>query len=205
MRIGILACDILKNEIELHTKDDPDVTYREYLEFALHEDPENMRRVIVEKVNELVGKVDALFLGYAICSSLRDIDKILPVPTVMLPGADCIDALLGTSEYDREKKICPGTWFMTPGWAIEGKQGLIKEMHLDCMEDFPPEMFMEILFESYQRVLFIDSGVGDADRYRKMSEAFAEELKLKHDCRCCGTEAIKVAFEKTKELARSLV
>lgn len=36
MRIGILACDILKPEIEFLTKDDPDITMRKYLEFALH-------------------------------------------------------------------------------------------------------------------------------------------------------------------------
>lgn len=39
MRLGIIACDILEREIEFLTKDDPDFTYREYIEFALHENP----------------------------------------------------------------------------------------------------------------------------------------------------------------------
>ena len=32
MRLGIVACDILEKEIEFLTKDDPDFTYREYIE-----------------------------------------------------------------------------------------------------------------------------------------------------------------------------
>ena len=72
MRLGIVACDILKKEIEFLTKNDPDFTYREYLEFALHENPPEMKRVIIEKVNSLKGQVDAIFLGYAICNSLEN-------------------------------------------------------------------------------------------------------------------------------------
>ena len=75
MRLAIVACDILKEEIEFLTKDDPDFVHREYLEFALHENPEHMRDVIIEKVNSLKGKVDAVFLGYAICSSLENSRK----------------------------------------------------------------------------------------------------------------------------------
>ena len=115
MRLAIVACDILKEEIEFLTKDDPDFVHREYLEFALHENPEHMRDVIIEKVNSLKGQVDAVFLGYAICSSLENVTERFDVPAAMLPGADCIDALLGTEEYNREKKICAGTWFLSPG------------------------------------------------------------------------------------------
>ncbi|NLN71412.1 MAG: hypothetical protein GX137_01290 [Thermoplasmatales archaeon] len=46
MRLGIVACDILKNEIEYLTKDDPDFVRREYLEFALHVYPVEMRAKI---------------------------------------------------------------------------------------------------------------------------------------------------------------
>ncbi|MFA6679398.1 MAG: DUF1638 domain-containing protein, partial [Candidatus Methanomethylophilaceae archaeon] len=108
MKIGIVACNILKNEIEFLTKDDPDFVYREYLEFALHENPEAMKRTIIEKVNSLKGCVDAVFLGYGTCQSLEGITNVLEVPTVMLSGADCIDALLGAQEYAAEKRICAG-------------------------------------------------------------------------------------------------
>lgn len=191
MRLGIVACDILKNEIEFLTKDDPDFVYREYIEFALHENPPEMKRVIIEKVNSLKGQVDAVFLGYAICNSLENVTQEFEVPAVMLPGADCIDALLGPEEYKNEKKKCPGTWFCSPGWAMEGTNGLIKELHLDSMveEGYDPSFFLDIIFDSYERTLFIDDGIGDADKYETEARKFSDEIGLRTECRTCNLTA----------------
>ena len=90
MKLGIIACDILKPEIEFLTKDDPDFIVKEYLEFALHENPPHMREVIIETVNKYEGQLDAVFLGYATCQSLDGVVNDLKIPTVMLKGADCI-------------------------------------------------------------------------------------------------------------------
>ena len=202
MKLGIIACDILKPEIEFLTKDDPDFVVREYLEFALHEYPQDLKRKVIETVNKYEGELDAVFLGYAVCNSLDGVLNKLNVPTVMLRGADCIDVLLTPDEYTREKKICTGTWFISPGWAEQGVKGLIKELHLDSVEGYDPEFFLDILFDSYQRCLFIDDGIGDSEYYRKKSEEVAEELKLRLDCRKCNINAIKDAIEETKQLAR---
>ena len=74
-RIGLVACDILKNEFEFLLKDDPDFVEKKYLEFALHVDPEHMRDVIIDEVNDMLARVDAVLLGYAVCSSLDAIEK----------------------------------------------------------------------------------------------------------------------------------
>ena len=205
MRLGIVACDILEKEIEFLTKDDPDFTYREYIEFALHENPPELKRVVVEKVNALKGQVDAVFLGYAICNSLENVTQEFEVPAAMLPGADCIDALLGPEEYKNEKKKCTGTWFCSPGWAMEGTNGLIKELHLDSMieEGYDPSFFLDIIFDSYERTLFIDDGIGDADKYEAEARKFSDEIGLRTECRTCNLDRIKETIEKTKELGRS--
>ena len=206
MRLGIIACDILEKEIEFLTKDDPDFTYREYIEFALHENPPELKRVVVEKVNALKGQVDAVFLGYAICNSLENVTQEFEVPAVMLPGADCIDALLGPEEYKNEKKKCTGTWFCSPGWAMEGTNGLIKELHLDSMieEGYDPSFFLDIIFDSYERTLFIDDGIRDADKYEAEARKFSDEIGLRTECRTCNLDRIKETIEKTKELGRSV-
>ena len=206
MRLGIVACDILEKEIEFLTKDDPDFTYREYIEFALHENPPELKRVVVEKVNALKGQVDAVFLGYAICNSLENVTQEFEVPAVMLPGADCIDALLGPEEYKNEKKKCTGTWFCSPGWAMEGTNGLIKELHLDSMieEGYDPSFFLDIIFDSYERTLFIDDGIGGADKYEAEARKFSDEIGLRTECRTCNLDRIKETIEKTKELGRSI-
>ncbi|MDR1954657.1 MAG: DUF1638 domain-containing protein, partial [Candidatus Methanoplasma sp.] len=127
MRIGLISCDIFELEFEMLIKDDPDFVHKEYVEFALHAYPDDMRQTLMDKVNALKGQVDAVLLGYAVCQSLGGFTEAVEVPTVMFEGDDCICVLLTAKEYTREKKICTGTWFSSPGWARAGVDGLIKE------------------------------------------------------------------------------
>ena len=203
MRLGIVACDILKPEIEFLTKDDPDFIHREYLEFALHEYSDILKAKVIETVNSLEGKVDAVLLGFATCQSLDGITEQVRVPSVRLPGADCIDALLTSPEYNREKSVCSGTWFVSPGWAEAGVEGLMKEFHMDECPDIDMDIVMGMLFGSYERCLFIDSGIGNTEYYREKSEQVARDLNLRHDCRTCNIDAIRDAIKKVKDLALS--
>jgi hypothetical protein len=203
MRIGIVACEVFKHEIEFLTKDDPDFVHREYLKFALHEDAQNMKRIILEKVRELEGKVDAVLLGYAICQSLGGVTAEMDIPAVMLTGADCIDALLGTEEYVAEKKKCMMTWFSSPGWAEVGRQGFIEQFRLDTVEGYDPQYFLDAMFDSYERYLFIDTGVGDTQFFLKQSKEFADSINLRLETRSCGLGGIEDAVCRVKEIARS--
>ena len=47
MKMGILGCDAIRNEIEIITANDPDVVYREYLEFGLHLHPDDLKSAIL--------------------------------------------------------------------------------------------------------------------------------------------------------------
>jgi len=203
MRLGLIACDILEPEFEYLIKDDPDFVHKEYVEYALHAYPDDMRAKLIEKVNALKGKVDAVILGYAICQSLGNFPASVDVPTVMFDGDDCICVFLGAKEYTREKKICTGTWFSSPGWAREGKDGLIKEMHLDSVEGVDPMVFMDMLFGSYERCLYIDTGVPDAPDccYLERSKEFAQQIRLRHDERKCELTALRDIIKRGKELA----
>ena len=202
MRIGLVACDIFEPEFELLIKDDPDFVHKDYVEFALHAYPDDMRAELLKRVNALKGKVDAVLLGYAQCQSLGGFTETVDVPTVMFEGDDCICVFLGAKEYTKEKKICTGTWFSSPGWAREGTNGLIKEMHLDSVEGMDPMIFMDMLFESYERCLYIDTGVKSCDcDYLAKSKEFAEALRLRHDERKCDLSALENMIAKVKELA----
>ena len=147
-RLAIIACEILKPELEKLTEGWDDVVHKDYLEFALHIDAEKLKATVQDKVNALEGRVDAVFLGYAICQSLSGITNHLKVPTVMLEGDDCIAAILGPVEYARQKSLCGGTWFNTPGWALRGIDGAVKELHLDALvdQDYEPKYFLDMLF-----------------------------------------------------------
>ncbi len=207
MRIGIVACDIFKREIESLTANDPDVIHLEFLEFALHVNPDVMRQTVLEKVNALQGKVDAVFIGYAICQKLNGLPRETVVPSIMLEGDDCISVLLGPVDYAKEKAVCTGTWFSTPGWAEQGMQAVIKELHLDSMVDegYDPMYFVDMIFQSYGRCLYIDTGVGDSGQFEAKSIQFAEQLKLPHSSRLGDLSRLSEGLRRTKELAERAV
>jgi hypothetical protein len=197
IRIGVVACEILKREIEKVIENDPDIVHKEYLDFGLHTEPDKMKYTIIEKLNALEGKVDAVLLGYAICQSLKGVTKEVKVPTIMLEGDDCIATLLTPVGYEEEKRIVTGTW-----WAELGIKGAIRELHLDSMVDqgYDSMYFLRILFEGYGRCLFIDTGVGESERFEALSKDFANELNLVHHSRTCSLALIEDALRDTKRL-----
>ena len=210
-RIGVVACETFKREIEhLLEGHDDDVAYKEYLEFGLHEYPEELKRSVVEKVNSLKGKVDAVFLGYGICQSLKDITSKMKVPTVMLEVDDCVGALITSEEYEKERKKCAGTWYATPFFCEKGEswfdKKLLKELgeeQVKALEEqgYDTMWFLNQLFNGYSRALFIDTKVGDREYFEALSRKFAAKLNLKHESRDGTLEVLREGLRRTRALA----
>jgi hypothetical protein len=202
-KIGILGCDAIRNEIEIVTANDPDVVYREYLEFGLHLHPDDLKNTIMRKLESLPVEVDALFLGYGYCQALKDIPKMTSIPLVMLEFEDCIAALITTEKYHHEKNNGGITWFYPAGWAVNGMPGMIRLFNLDCkaVEGYAPEYFLKMMFDGFSRCLFIDTGIECAEQCRKNSEDFGRILHLKHECIQGSLDLIRDAWIRTKTKA----
>jgi len=212
IRIGIIACETFERGLEAVTQDDPDVVFKEYVEFGLHEHPEKLRKALIEKVNSLEGKVDAVLLGYGICNSLKDVTHELKVPTVRLQADDCIGVLISPVEYDKERKKCAGTMYHTPYFALMGREwfekGLEQQLPREQREMLAADgmdsmWFLRQLFDGYSRVLFIDDGLGEMEKYLALSKQFATELNLRHECRLGTLELLQQGLARTKVLART--
>jgi len=209
MKIGIIACVTFEDQLNYLLKDDPDVVYKEFLEFGLHEHPEELKRVVREKVDSLQGKVDAVFLGYGICNSLKDIAKSLKVPTMTLDADDCIGVLLTTEEYGKERKKCAGTLYHTPYFA--GKMGVDwfensfrKEMPNFEELGVDTKWFLDQMFAGYSRVLYIDDGLADKCVCEAKSRDFADQMKMRFESRCGTLSMLVSGIKRTKELARNM-
>ena len=204
LRIAVIACDIFQKELDLLIGDDPEVVHKEYLEFALHDHPDDLKAKILEKVGALEGKVDVVFLGYAVCQSLKGIVNELPIPAVMLDADDCIGVFLTPLEYANEKEKCPGTWFNSPRWAELGIEGANKELHLDCLKDqgYEPMYFLKLMFEGYERCLFLDTGVPEPEKWESLSKDFACQLHLRHECRKCDLRMLEKGLDEARTKAR---
>jgi hypothetical protein len=210
-RVGIVACETFKMEIErILDGDDADIAYKEYLEFGLHEYPEELKQAVVDKVNSLQGKVDAVFLGYGVCQSLKGITSRMRVPTVMLDADDCVGALITPSEYEKERKRCAGTWYATPFFCEKGESWFEKKLVKELGEEQRKALeaqgidtmwFLNQLFNGYSRALFIDTHVGDRERFEALSRKFAEKLSLRHESRDGTLEMLRQALVHTRSLA----
>jgi len=207
MRIGIIACETFHRDLDHIIGEDTDIVYKEYLEFGLHEWPENLKKAVIDKVNGLEGKVDAVLLGYGICNSLKDVTKVMRVPTVQLVGDDCIGVMLTQEEYDRERKKCAGTMYHTPYFAEMNREWFEKKLRKELPNyaelGVSVDWFLEKMFEGYSRVLFIDDGLGGIEKSMELSRRFAADLKLKHECRNGTLAMLKAGLARTKELARA--
>lgn len=207
MKIGIIACETFKRGLEVVLKDDPDIVHKEYLEFGLHEYPEELKKAVISKVNALEGEVDAVFLAYGICNSLKDVVKEMTVPTVTMDAADdCIGVLITPGEYEKERKKCAGTMYHTPYFALMGREWFEKKV-AEQMPNYKEigldiDWYMRTMFDGYSRVLFIDDGLDEIEKYRDLSKQFASELNFIHESRSGTLEILWDGVARTKELAR---
>ncbi|OPY34896.1 MAG: hypothetical protein A4E32_00050 [Methanomassiliicoccales archaeon PtaU1.Bin124] len=202
MRIAIVACDAIREEIESVVAGDEEIVSKEYLDFGLHLEPETMKQELKKKVESLKGKADVVFLGYAHCQALKGLPLELSLPTVMLEDEDCIASLLGTEEYHRQKKNGGITWFYPSGWATYGMDGLNKLFHMDCVADqgYKEDEVLKMIFEGFSRCLFIDTGKGDVAHARKCSCNFAKVLDLHHEETTGSLDIIKERWELVKNM-----
>lgn len=181
MRLGVIACEILKRELAPLLERTPEVAEVVWLESALHCVPRKMRERIEAEIDAMGPRVDVIFLGYGTCSSLGGIDERSRFPVVLPKVDDCIGLLLGPERYAEEVRKEVGTWFMSPGWAEVGVEMVIKSLHLDRVRRLgkDPVAMAKRLFTHYRRGLFIDTGVGGEEASLGQAEEFCRVFDLR--------------------------
>ena len=205
MKIAIVACDTFKRELEELVDGDDDFVYHEYLEFGLHEFPKELKSTVIEKVNSLEGKVDAVLLGYGTCQSLKDIEKELKVPTVTFHEDDCVGVFLTQDEYNRERKVCAGTFYAIPYFAEKGIDFFTRDWDKklgEAAKDIDPKAFVKFMFDGYSRSLYVHT-TGDREHYECKAKDFADELELRFETRDGTLDVMRKAIDQVKELART--
>ncbi len=180
MKLGVVACRVLEKELRKVVGAGAAPHPIEFVEFALHCRPCRLRQVVIDKVNGLEGQVDAVFLGFGTCQSLEGIENEVRLPVVLPPADDCVALLLGPERYWEELMRVAGTWFMTPGWCEEGVAGLVRALELERARRVgrEPIELARLLFRSYSRVLFVDTGVGDRAQHEAQARDFAATFGL---------------------------
>ena len=204
MKIGVIACSVMKMELNKLLQTIPEVSEVIYLEVALHCYPQKMKEAIKEQIRGIQDRVDVIFLGYGYCQSLKGIEDEFEVPIVMPQMDDCIQILMTPQKYASEMRKEVGTWFMTPGWAEAGAEMVIKELHADRVAKYGknPLEIAKRLFVHYKRGLYVDTGVGENEHFNQRAAEFCEIFNLRLE-RTEGTTAIlEQHLQKTREIGR---
>jgi hypothetical protein len=206
MKIGVVACNIMKREIDNVLSKMEGITEVVYLEEGKHVYPDQLRVSVLEALNAMKDKVDVIFLGYGHCQSLKGIEDDFDIPVVHPDAEDCIAILLTPERYAEEITKEAGTWFMTPGWAEGGTKMISKAFNLD---DFASkygdiEELTKELFANYTRGLYIDTGVGDDEYFIDKAKASCEMFKVRLEKIVSNSTILDDSLAKCQEIATEI-
>jgi hypothetical protein len=176
----LIACEVFRDEFEAVSP--PDLT-RTYLPQGLHRTPGKMPAAIQEVLDAIGPEVGAILLGYGLCSN-GVVGIASRTAWLILPKAhDCIALLLGSRErYEAEVAACPGTYYITPGWAVYGTTSLTsyENEYLPKYGEEGARYIAQELLKNYRRVALIDHGVGDMQAARAHATEMAEVFGLSY-------------------------
>ena len=128
--------------------------------------------------------IDAVILGYGLCSNGVVGVQSRTAALIMPKVHDCIAVLLGSVQrYEAEMDACAGTYYITPGWAKYGDTSLsaYKNEYLPKYGEEDARYIVEECLKHYTRIAFIDHGVGDVDLGRAHAREFAETFGKRYE------------------------
>ena len=123
---------------------------------------------------------DEIVLGYGLCSN-----GIVGIcarrhPLIVPRIHDCISLFLGShGSYEDQAKKEPGTYYLTPGWIEKGETPLSKyESYARSYGEETAKWVLHEEMKNYTRILLINTGVYEIDRYREIARQNAEFLGI---------------------------
>ena len=188
MKLAVIACDVLSEEVRHFCEKNPAVVRIEVIEQGLHNTPLLLKerlQTVVDRV-EKDPAVEAIALVYGLCS--RGIEGVCPRRCRMAVARahDCITLFLGSKErYASYLATHPGTYWYSPGWnrchVPPGKER-IEKLRSEYLEKYGEEnadYLMEVeqdWLHAYNHATFVDLGVGDTASGELYTRQCAREL-----------------------------
>ncbi|MFA6472127.1 MAG: DUF1638 domain-containing protein [Candidatus Latescibacterota bacterium] len=205
-RYKLIICGVFRKEIDALRKDiPPDVQLDEvWLEQGLHREPARLQTLIRQEIaaaEEADEPLDAILLGYGICSrgtlgiSSRKYRLVVP------RAHDCITLFLGSKErYMEEFSNAPGTYWFTPGFisgklqpGMSEKYAGVYQQYEENFEEYRERYGEEELarfiienqeqawIKNYSRGAYVESGLPGGDKLREKACQFCGARDWKFD------------------------
>jgi hypothetical protein len=179
-RKRVIACATVIEEMRPFLP--ADVPY-EVLEFGLHLKPQELKRVLQDKIDEASQTTDVILLGYGLCSLAVVGLRATTAAIVTSRSDDCIAIFLGSCDaYRQQFGTEPGTYYLTKGWIEVGdtpfseyerlvkKYGAVKAARM-----------IQLTLENYTRLAFINTGQYEIERYREYARQTSTQFNLRYE------------------------
>ena len=173
MKPLIIACELLKYEVEQAKEkvscDWPLV----YIDGGLHLRPELLKKEIQKQLNMIGQETDTVILAMALCGNALD-GLTAPVRTVVPKMDDCLTIFLHTDNEQHLNLKVPGNMYTTKGWLTV--KNFIKEEYDRTKEKYgeiKTRKIIDAIYDGYTHLTLIDNGTYDIDEVRKLAEEAA--------------------------------
>ena len=179
-RTKIIACATVIEEMLPHLPADVET---QVLDFGLHINPKELKRVLQETIDVMARGADTILLGYGLCSQavvgLRANGCTLVVPKV----DDCIAIFLGSGvAYQDQFRAEPGTYYLTKGWIEAGDSPFAEyDSLVERYGEEKAQWLMGQMLKNYTRLALINTGLYELERYRAYARSTAERWGLRYE------------------------
>jgi hypothetical protein len=155
----------------------------EVLDFGLHLNPQNLKRVLQEKIDGASRHTEVIVLGYGLCSMAVVGLRATTAMLVVSRSDDCIAIFLGSCDaYKQQASKEPGTYYLTKGWIEVGDSPFSE--HTKLVERYGEAKAMRMLkltLKNYKRLVFINTGDYNLEKYREYARRNSAMFDLRYE------------------------
>jgi hypothetical protein len=179
---------------------------------SLHRNPEEFRQDVIDTAMNLKPHIGSLLLFYGLCrNALRKMSKVadeVGLPIMLLTDTeghevdDCFGAILGGKrKYLEQIKANHGTLFLTTGYAEHWSGKLSSKDMVSALQAYEDLRFV---FDrcGYNRVIRLDTGLGDEQRFKKQVDMFVRTFDMKFETQACDLSVFEHSYELAKRILR---
>ena len=190
-RYHLIACRVLKLELDHFTGLSKNTFTINYLEQGLHNTPDLLRARLQDAVDAAPKEADAILIGYGLCCNGITGLQARAARLVIARAHDCITYLLGSKEKYREYfDAHPGTYWYSPGWIETGTQPgreRYERLRKDYVEKYGEENADYLIemeqgwMKKYSNAAYVDLGFDEGGAGKAFTRACAEFLGWHYD------------------------
>lgn len=191
MKLHVISCHVLWRELCYYAAHSPHVFTFQFLEQGLHNTPDVLRSQLQAGIDAVPDDIDAVLVGYGLCSNGVMGIEARRAPLVIMRGHDCITFLLGSRARYREYfDAHPGTYWYSPGWIDatpmpgQDRHDKIRKQYIEQYGEENADYLMEMeqgWLQAYSNCAYVDLGFDNSDRYKDYTRVCAQWLGWKYD------------------------